>query len=381
MSGLTTTGATVMVGLDSLPPGLLLWRALLHGMGGVGIIIVALALLPVLRVGGMQLFRTESSEKTQKLLPSTGALALAITKVYLALTFLCMLAYLLGGMTLLDAICHAMSTVATGGFANYDASFAQFGSLYIELVAIVFMLAGAIPFTVYVAMTSRKTAARTIPKLFDDQVRWFLVFCLAASLAVAIWVFATTDHGPGHALRLSAFNVVSMITTTGFVSTDYMQWGTAAYMVFFAFYFVGGCTGSTTGAVKIFRHQVLFQALRRILFRMVNPHGVMSLKLNQTPVNEETLASVMAFVFLYVVTIFLIGLGLTMTGLDFLTALSSGASAVSNVGPALGDIAGPVGNFASFSDTGKLLMSIGMLLGRLELFTVLVLLTPRFWRM
>ena len=181
-------------------------------------------------------------------------------------------------------------------------------------------------------------------------------------------------------LRHGTFGVVASITTTGFVSTDYMQWGGGATMVFLALYFVGGCTGSTTGSVKIFRYQVLFQAIRRILFRMVNPHGVMSLKLNDTPVSEETLTSVIAFMFLFFVTMFAVAVGVTLTGVDFLTAISSGAAMVSNVGPGLGDIAGPAGNYSSFSDTAKIILSVGMLLGRLELFTVFVLFTPGFWR-
>ncbi len=380
MSGLTTTGATVIVGLDHMPPGLLLWRALLHAMGGVGIIVVALALLPMLRVGGMQLFRTESSEKEKKLLPSTGQLALAISRVFGVLVSLCTLAYLMGGMTLLDALCHALSTVATGGFANYDNSIAVFDSVYLESVAVVFMLAGALPFTVYVALTSRKMSLRAIPSLFDDQIRWFLIFCAAVSLVMSAWLYFGSHFSLGGALRHGVFNVVSAITTTGFVSADYMQWGAGATMVFFALYFVGGCTGSTTGSVKIFRYQVLFQAIRRILFRMVNPHGVMRLKLNNTTVSEETLTSVIAFMFLFFVTMFAVAMGLTLTGIDFLTALSSGAAAVSNVGPGLGDIAGPVGNYATFSDGAKLMLCAGMLLGRLELFTVFVLFTPRFWR-
>jgi trk system potassium uptake protein TrkH len=283
-------------------------------------------------------------------------------------------------MSLLDAICHAMSTVSTGGFANYDASFAHFQSVYLDCVAILFMLAGALPFTVYVALTSRKMSRRTMTGLFDDQIRYFLLTCAVISVSVALWLTVTQGESLGHALRISTFNIVSVITTTGFVSADYMQWGVAAALVFFALYFTGGCTGSTAGGVKIFRHQVLFQAIRRILFRMVRPHGVMSLKLNDMPVSEETLASVMAFMFLYAATIFVIGLGISMTGLDLVTSLSAAATAVSNVGPALGDVAGPAGNFASFSPVAKILMSIGMLLGRLELFTIFVLLTPRFWR-
>ena len=380
MSGLTTTGATVIVGLDHMPAGLLLWRALLHAMGGVGIIVVALALLPVLRVGGMQLFRAESSEKDKKLLPSTGQLALAITGVFTVLASLCSLAYLMGGMTLLDAVCHALSTVATGGFANYDSSIAVFDSLYLEMVAVVFMLAGALPFTVYVALTSRKLTLKSIPALFDDQIRWFLAFCAVVSLVMSAWLYFQSHFPLGDALRHGAFNVISAITTTGFVSTDYLQWGGGATMVFFALYFVGGCTGSTTGSVKIFRYQVLFQAIRRILFRMVNPHGVMSLKLNNTPVSEETLTSVVAFMFLFFATMFAVAVGLSLTGIDFMTALTSGAAAVSNVGPGLGDIGGPVGNYSGFSDAAKLIMCVGMLLGRLELFTVFVLFTPGFWR-
>lgn len=380
MSGLTTTGATVIVGLDYMPAGLLLWRALLHAMGGVGIIVVALALLPMLRVGGMQLFRTESSEKDKKLLPSTGQLALAITRVFAVLVALCALAYLMGGMTLLDAVCHALSTVATGGFANYDSSIAIFDSLYLESVAVIFMLAGALPFTVYVALSSRKMTLKSIPGLFDDQIRWFLIFCAAVSLVMSAWLYFHSHFSLGGALRHGTFNVVSAITTTGFVSTDYLQWGTGATMVFFALYFVGGCTGSTTGSVKIFRYQVLFQAIRRIQFRMLNPHGVMSLKLNNTPVSEETLTSVIAFMFLFFVTMFFLAAGLTLTGIDFMTALTAAAAIVSNVGPGLGDIGGPVGNYAGFSDIAKLIMCIGMLLGRLELFTVFVLFTPNFWR-
>jgi len=380
MSGLTTTGATVIAGLDHMPAGLLLWRALLHAMGGVGIIVVALALLPMLRVGGMQLFRTESSEKDKKLLPSTGQLALAITGVFAVLASLCTLAYLMGGMTLLDAVCHALSTVATGGFANYDASIAVFDSVYLEMVAVVFMLAGSLPFTVYVALSSRRMTLKSIPGLFDDQIRWFLAFCAAVSLVMGAWLYFQGHFSLGDALRYGTFNVISTITTTGFVSTDYLQWGGGATMVFFALYFVGGCTGSTTGSVKIFRYQVLFQAIRRILFRMVNPHGVMSLKLNNTPVSEETLTSVIAFMFLFFVTMFMVAVGLALTGVDFMTALSSGAAAVSNVGPGLGTIGGPVGNYAGFTDAAKLIMCAGMLLGRLELFTVFVLFTPNFWR-
>jgi trk system potassium uptake protein len=188
MSGLTTTGATVIVGLDSMPPGLLLWRALLHGLGGVGIIVMALALLPILRVGGMQLFRAESSDKSQKLLPRTGELAVATAKVFLLLTGLCAFAYLLGGMSMLEAVCHALATVSTGGFGTSDSSFAHFDSLYLEVVAIVFMLAGALPFTIYIAALSGGSARKALPHLFDDQVRWFLAFCAAASLAMALWL-------------------------------------------------------------------------------------------------------------------------------------------------------------------------------------------------
>lgn len=380
MSGLTTTGATVIIGLDYMPPGLLLWRALLHGMGGVGIIVVALALLPMLRVGGMQLFRTESSEKDKKLLPSTGQLAVAITKVFGILVAVCCLAYLMGGMTLLDAVCHALSTVATGGFANYDASIGAYDSIYLESVAVVFMLLGALPFTVYVLLASRRVTLKTLPSLFDDQIRWFLIFCAAVALVMSAWLFFQGHFSLVDSLRHGTFGVVASVTTTGFVSTDYMQWGGGATMVFLALYFVGGCTGSTTGSVKIFRYQVLFQAIRRILFRMVNPHGVMSLKLNDTPVSEETLTSVIAFMFLFFVTMFAVAVGVTLTGVDFLTAISSGAAMVSNVGPGLGDIAGPAGNYSSFSDTAKIILSVGMLLGRLELFTVFVLFTPGFWR-
>lgn len=375
VSGLTATGATVLVGLDHMPPGILLWRALLQALGGVGIIMMALAILPFLRVGGMQLFRTETSERRDKIVPRPGQFASLILSIYATLMAACALAYWLAGMAPFEALLHAFTTVSTAGFGTRDSSFMEFPPACL-VVAIVFMTAGAFPFVAFIR------AARGEPEAIwrSSQVRALVGFLLAVTSAVGIWLAAARDMGLPEAFLHAAFNVVSIVTTTGFVSVDYQLWGSFAALVFFFLTFVGGCTGSTTGGLKIFRFQLLWALLRRVLHRLTLPHGVFRLRYEDRPVSEDVLESAVAFVFAYMATVLVLTLALAALGLDYVTAISSAATAVGNVGPALGEIAGPVGNFAALPDSAKWLLSLGMLLGRLELFTVFALFSRRFWR-
>ncbi len=376
MSGITTTGATVIVGLDHAPPGILLWRALLQWIGGIGFIAIGIAVLPALRIGGMQLFQTENSDRSEKILPRVAQLAGAIMTTYLGLTVLCAAAYGFVGMSAFDAIAHAMTTIATAGFANYDTSLAFFASPAVEWVAVVFMTAGGIPFVLYVRFLHGDTRALWR----DTQVRWYLTILLVVSLVVAGWLHATQAILPADALRAAAFNVVSVVTTTGYASADYTTWGPFAVMVFFFLLFAGGCTGSTAGGIKQFRYIVVYEEAVVQLRRLMQPSGAFLPRFNGRPIPETVAIAVLAFFFLFALcTVTLAGL-LALCGLDFVTSLSGAASALNNVGPGLGPIIGPAGNFASLPDPAKWLLAFGMLLGRLELFTILVLLVPSFWR-
>lgn len=376
MSGITTTGATAMSGLAEKPPGVLLWRAILQWIGGVGIIVMSLAVLPMLQVGGMQLFRTENSDKLEKVLPRATQFAANIGGIYLALTLLCIIAYYLAGMSLFDSVAHAFTTISTGGFSTRDESIGGFGVPAIEWIAIVFMLIGGVSFgTLVLAWNGR-------PKVFlqDSQLHWFLGACLVATVIMTAWVLLNLDLEPARALRETAFSVVAIITGTGYASVDYGLWGPFAHIAFFALMFLGGCTGSTTGGIKIFRFQILFLTMRRQFFGLVHPHGVWNPTYNGQTVPNDVTVAVTSFFFLYGLTVIVVALLLGLYGLDFLTAISAAASAVGNVGPGLGDIVGPSGNYATLPDGVKLILAFAMMLGRLELFTVLVLFNPQFWR-
>ncbi len=376
VSGFTTTGSTILSGLDSLPPGLLFWRALLQWIGGVGIVVTAIIVLPFLRVGGMQLFHTESSDRSEKIVPRPVQLVQYIGLTYVTLTVACAAMYKIGGMSLFDAVCHSMSTLSTGGFANYDASFAHFSSPLLHWSATVFMIAGAMPFVAYIkAMKGEQMALWR-----DPQVRAFLQMIAIVSVLLALWLTHAHDIRPLQALRLAAFNVASIVTTTGFASSDYTKWGSAAVGVFFVLTFIGGCSGSTTGAIKIYRFQILWRVLRAHMSRLARPNRLMPLRYAGQRIPDDVPPSVLLFITTYVASTVVITLLLTLTGLDILTALSGAATAIGNVGPGLGEIIGPSGNFASLPDSAKWLLSFAMLLGRLELFTMLLLLDPEFWR-
>ena len=376
MSGITTTGSTVIVGLDYAPPGILLWRALLQWLGGIGIIVMAVAVLPMLRVGGMQLFRMESSDKSDKVMPRATEIASGIGIIYLVLTALCAVAYAIGGMTPFEAIAHSMTTIATGGFSTSDDSVRYFGSFAIDWIAIVFMILGGMPFVLYLKAVKGDVWAL----LRDSQVRWFLSIIIVVVATLSIYRWLSQDVHPLEAFRYTAFNAVSIMTGTGYATADFATWGHFAVPAFFFLMFMGGCAGSTTCGVKIFRIQVLYATARTQARRMVQPHGVFIAYYNGKPIPDTVAESVMSFFFMFMLCFGLLALGLGMVGLDFLTAVSGAATAIANVGPGLGDIIGPYGNFASLPDEAKWLLSAGMLLGRLELFTVLVLFAPWFWR-
>lgn len=376
MSGFTTTGSTVIVGLDKAPPGILMWRALTQWFGGIGIIVMGIAVLPMLKVGGMQLFRMESSDKSEKALPRAAQIAGAIGIIYLVISAVIAGAYWLAGMSGFEAIAHAMTTIATGGYSTSDNSIGKFNSVAVEVVGIVGMIAGSLPLVLYLRMIQGHVFA-----LFgDSQVQWYLSIIVLTVLVTASWVWLKEGIEPATALRQAAFNVVSVITTTGYATTDYGLWGSFAVPVFFFITFVGGCAGSTAGGIKIFRLQVLYAAARAQIHHLLQPHGVFIPYYNRRPITDEIIFSVLSFFFMWFFTFAVISLGLALVGLDFLTAVSSAATAMANVGPALGPIAGPAGTFQPFPDAAKWFMSGGMVLGRLELFTMMVLLSRSFWR-
>lgn len=374
MSGLTTTGATVIVGLDKAPQGLLLWRALLQWLGGIGIIGIAIAILPALGVGGMQLFRTESSDRSEKVMPRVREIATAITLIYVGLTVACGLLYWLAGMTAFDALAHGLTTVSTAGFSTSDSSMGNF-SPAAQWVGAVFMVAGGIPFVLYVRLLRGERDS-----LRDRQARTFLAFLLVVIAGLTAWLLLSGRYGLEEALRLAAFNVVSVVTTTGYATADYSLWGNAAVGVFFGLTFVGGCTGSTSGGIKIYRFEVMAKVLRSYLRHLIYPRGIFQRVYAGRLLPDEVVASVVVFFAFFFICYSALTLSLMALDLDFLTSASAAVATLANVGPGLGPIIGPSGNFSSLPDTAKWLLSFGMLLGRLELFTVLVLFLPQFWR-
>lgn len=375
MSGLTTTGSTVLSGLDTLPKGLLLWRGLMQWLGGIGIIVVAMVFLPELRIGGMQIFRAEAFDTMGKILPRASAIASQIAVIYVGLTLICALAYMATGMNAFDATVHAMTTLATGGFANYDASFAVFSGAA-EYVASGFILLSALPFVRYVQMLNGQMDA----PWRDPQVRAFLG-TVAVIVTLSALALAFMKGAPGEvAIRQALFNVSSIISGTGYASADYMQWGSFLVAALFFVGLIGGCAGSTSCSIKIFRYQILLSAIRVQLKRIYTPNGIFPLMYDGRPVGEDVINSVMAFFIFFVLTMGVVAVILGLTGLDFVTSVSGAATAVANVGPGLGEIIGPAGNFAPLNDTAKWVLAAAMLIGRLEVLSVYVIFTINFWR-
>ncbi|MFG6662167.1 TrkH family potassium uptake protein [Sulfitobacter sp. 916] len=375
MSGLTTTGATVLTGLEDLPKGLLIWRGILQWLGGIGIVVVAMVFLPELRVGGMQIFKSESFDTFGKILPRAGQIATQISVIYLWLTLACMLSYLALGMSTFDATVHALTTVSTGGFSNYDASFSTFSGPA-EYVAVIFMILSALPFVRYVQLINGNPVALHR----DPQVRGFFMTMTFLVVIVFFVLRSGTTYESERVLREALFNITSIISGTGYASADYMQWGSFAVALFFFIGLIGGCAGSTTCSIKIFRYQLLFASIRAQLRRIRSPHGVFTPRYDGRPVGADVLSSVMSFFMFFVVSLGLISVALSLTGLDFVTSVSGAAAALANIGPGLGEIIGPAGNFSSLNDTAKWILIIAMWIGRLELMAVYVMFTAKFWR-
>ncbi|PSW04490.1 potassium transporter TrkH [Photobacterium rosenbergii] len=376
MSGITTTGSTVLSGLDNMAPSILLWRSTLQWLGGIGFIVMGVAILPMLNVGGMRLFQTESSDWSDKSSPRTKSVAKNIVNVYLSLTGLCFLGYLLTGMNTFDAINHAFTTLSTGGYSTSDGSMNHFSNSA-HWVAIVFMFAGGLPFLLFV-QALRKREARTL--LSDAQVRGFTLLVFSAGLAVALWLTWQLDYRFIDAFRVSLFNIISVVTTTGFGLDDFTAWGPFPTIIFAFIMLVGGCSGSTAGGIKIFRFQVAFALLRKQMMQLIHPSGVFIQRYNGRPVTDGIVRSVVAFALTFVLTIVVVAAILGMLGLDAITSITGAVTAVANVGPGMGNVIGPTGNFATLPDLAKWTLSFGMLMGRLEILTVLVVFFPAFWR-
>lgn len=377
MSGLTTTGATVIVGLDTAPPGILLWRSVLQWLGGLGIIVMAIAILPILQIGGMQLFKVEAFDTTDKVLPSAAALAGGLMTFYAGATALTAILLWIADMSFFDAVNHAMTSIATGGFSTRDASVGGFNSASIDWIIIGAMIVGSIPFALYLQ------ALRGRPdKLWQDsQVRVFLGTVAILIVLLTLYEKETLEDVPFLTdLRHSTFNIVSILTGTGYATHDYGLWGPFAVALFFFAMFVGGCAGSTSCGIKIFRFQIIYEAAKVQIRRLVHPNGIFAPRYNGQKIEDSVTASVMSFMFLFFATFGIVAILLTLMGLDVITALSAAGSAIANVGPGLGEIVGPAGNYSTLPDLAKWLLAFAMLIGRLEIFTVLVIFTPHFWR-
>ena len=377
MSGITTTGSTIITNLDNAPKSILIWRAILQWLGGIGVIVMAITVLPLLNVGGMQLFRMESSDTTEKILPRTREVTIIISAIYLTLTFSCGVAYWLVGMNIFDSIAHSMTTIATGGFSTYSSSIGYFQNPKIEIIAIIFIVLGSIPFIAYIKFVKGDQ------KIFfkDVQIKGLIyIFIVSILLMLLYLLLSNKEYSFAENLRISTFNVVSILSGTGYVTSDFSLWGKFPLIFFLFLMFIGGCAGSTTCGIKIFRFQILGLFILNQIKKLIYPHGIFPMKYNNEKISNPFIYSIMTFIFLYFFIFFILAALLSLDGLDFVTALSGSASAISNVGPGLGDVIGPNGNFSDLPNFSKLSLSLGMLLGRLELFAVLVLFFPSFWK-
>ena len=377
MSGITTTGATIISDLDSSPKSILLWRAIMQWLGGIGIVVMAITILPLLKVGGMQLFKMEGPDSTEKILPRTIEVAAIIISTYIVLTFLCGFFYWVFGMTMFDSVSHAMTTIATGGFSTHNDSIGFFKNPNIEIVASIFIILGSIPFISYLkfAQGNRKV-------FFNDVQIKGLIYLLVISITVMFFylMFINYESSLPDKIRVSSFNVISILSGTGYVTDDFGLWGKFSLVFFLLLMFIGGCAGSTACGIKIFRLQMLLIFLKNQIQKLISPNSVIITKYNNQKISDNFINSVIIFIFTFLFIFLIMAMLLSITGLDFITSISGAASSISNVGPGLGDIIGPNGNYQAIPDISKWILSIGMLLGRLELFAVLVLFFPSFWR-
>jgi len=376
MSGITTTGSTIISNLEAAPRSILLWRAMLQWLGGIGIIVMAITLMPIMNVGGMQLFKISSNDSSEKLLPKSKEIALRLIYVYLALTSLCAITYKIFGMSIFDSITHSMTTIATGGFSNYNESIGYFNSLPIEISSMIFIILGSLPFIAYIKFLNGNK------KIFssDVQIKSFIKIIIFSIIFLFIYsLFQNKDLSQIN-IRVIFFNVISILTGTGYVTGEFDGWGNFPLIFFLTLMFIGGCAGSTTCGIKIFRIQILYLFIINQLKKIIYPRGIFVIKYDKNKVDDKFMASIISFIFLYFVIFFLITGFLSLSGLDFVTSISGAATSISNVGPGLGSTIGPYGNFASLPVVSKWILSFGMILGRLELFAILVLFLPSFWR-
>ncbi|CAM4452661.1 TrkH family potassium uptake protein [Vibrio agarivorans] len=376
MSGITTTGSTVLSGLDAMAPSILLWRSTLQWLGGIGFIVMAVAVLPMLNVGGMRLFQTESSDWSDKSSPRAKTVAKNIVLVYLSLTLACLIAYLFTGMSVFEAINHAFTTLSTGGYSTSDGSMNHFSN-GAHWVATAFMFLGGLPFLLFIAAMKKKTLQ---PLSKDEQVRGFTYLFVISSIIISAWLVIRDGYGVADALRVAMFNIVSVVTTTGFGLEDFTAWGALPTTLFAFLMMAGACSGSTSGGIKVFRFQIARTLLNKQMMKLVHPSGVFVQRYNQRPVNDDIVRSVVAFGLMFFITIIVIAGILSAMGLDPITSISGAITAVANVGPGMGSVIGPTGNFAPLPDAAKWVLSIGMLMGRLEILTLMVLFFPAFWR-
>ena len=377
MSGITTTGATIISDLDNSPKSILLWRAIMQWLGGIGIVVMAITILPLLKVGGMQLFKMEGPDSTEKILPRTIEVATIIISTYIILTFLCGFFYWTFGMTIFDSISHAMTTIATGGFSTHNDSIGYFNSSNIEIVASVFIILGSIPFISYLKF------AQGNKKVFfqDVQIRGLIYLLIISIFVMFLYLlFINYESNLFDKIRISSFNVISILSGTGYVTDDFGLWGKFSLIFFLVLMFIGGCAGSTACGIKIFRLQMLLIFLKNQIKKIISPNSVIILKYNNQKISDNFINSVIIFIFTFLFIFLIIAMLLSISGLDFITSISGAASSISNVGPGLGDVIGPNGNYKDIPDISKWILSAGMLLGRLELFAVLVLFFPSFWR-
>ena len=377
MSGITTTGSTVIIDLDGSPKSILLWRAIMQWLGGVGIIVMAITVLPLLKVGGMQLFKIESSDKPEKILPRATQVAFIIISTYLILTLFCAFFYKILGMGPFDSIAHAMTTIATGGFSTHNESIGFFKNSSIEIVAIIFIILGSIPFISYLKFIKGNK------KIFfqDMQIKGLVYLFIFSTFIMFLYLlFNNSNNLLIEKIRIASFNVVSILSGTGYVTNDFSLWGKFPLIFFLFLMFIGGCAGSTACGIKIFRFQLLFLFVNNQIKKIIYPNSVFILKYNNQKITDDYMNSVIIFIFAYLFIFILTAMLLSVTGLDFLSSISGAATSISNVGPGLGELIGPNGNFKSIPEVSKWILSFGMLLGRLELFAVLILFVPSFWR-
>ena len=376
MSGITTTGATILENIERSPKGILIWRAMLQWLGGIGVILMAITLMPIMNIGGMQLLKVTSYDTSEKILPRSKEVSLRLITVYLSLTALCAVFYKIFGMNIFDSITHSMTTIATGGFSNYDQSIGYFNNPNIEIISILFILLGSIPFILYIKFISDDK--KIIFK--DEQVKLFLKLTLISILILFFYLILVNKDVYEIHIRSIIFNVVSILTGTGYVTKEFDQWGNFPLIFFLILMFIGGCAGSTTCGIKIFRVHILYYFIRNQLMKIIYPRAIINLKYNNNKVDDKLIASIISFIYLYILIFFVLASLLTLTGLDFITSISGAASSLSNVGPGLGSEIGPNSNYSGLPNESKWLLSIGMILGRLEIFALLIIFLPSFWR-